>query len=300
MSSTVISHSEVDSFLQCEQRHYYAFGLPVGNGTQAGLEPTSFSDGLYRGIAGHSGQEYFWKAIQEGSSISDAAQVGINAVYEYATKPDARHAILGDLTERILPRYFLEVAPKWINGGWRVKAVEHTYRLEIEDMVYPFTPDLILSSPTNDNYVIDHKFLYNFYTQKQIGLLPQIPKYVGALRALNFPIAGGYYNILRWRPIKDLSEEANFKQIPVTVSNARVEHTFTQQLKQMYKIKNYKTLPNEEWRAEVHTQRVLTTMICDKCPFHELCAQEIEGLDTRMLVKANFQTNTYGYSEVED
>jgi hypothetical protein len=265
-----------------------------------GLEPKQYSDGLYRGIAGHSGQEFFWKAIQEGSTIEDAATVGLRAVSEYALKPNPKYDILEDLTTRILPRYFFEVASELINSGWRVKAVEKTYRLEIEDLVYPFKPDLILSSPTNENFVWDHKFLYNFYTARQVDLMPQIPKYVGALRSLGFPVAGGKYNILRWRPVRDLSINANFRTLDGNTSDAKIAHTFMQQVKHMRKIQHYKTIPNEEWRAEVHLNRVLTTMICDKCPFHELCAQEIEGQNTRVLVAANFSPNTYGYSEVED
>jgi len=51
----VISHSEVDQFLSCERKHWYAFGHPIeaSESISFGLEPKTLANGLFKGITGH-------------------------------------------------------------------------------------------------------------------------------------------------------------------------------------------------------------------------------------------------------
>jgi hypothetical protein len=43
----IISHSEVDQFLSCERKHFYAFGKQHPEGENPGLESKHISDGLF-------------------------------------------------------------------------------------------------------------------------------------------------------------------------------------------------------------------------------------------------------------
>lgn len=302
MSSTVISHSEVDSFLACKQRHYYAFGM-LTNVDQKGLQPKVYSDSLYRGIIGHLGLETFFAGIFNDMTIKEASTAALDAIRDCASSPDANYEILTDLSTRLLPRYFDEKATELLNSGWKVKAVEKVFKLEVStefgNMVYPFKPDLIMASPYNEYFVIDHKFLYNFYTQNDVSLLPQIPKYVGSLRSLGFPIKGGFYNIIRWRTVKDTSADSMFKFMPMNPSDERVSHAFKSQLDTMLRIKKYKEGDLEEWRKSVDKQRVLNSMVCKNCPFKKLCDAEINGSNIDLLVKIDYEPNDYGYDKNE-
>lgn len=303
MSDVVISHSEVDSFLLCPQRHFYAFGDSVSEDSPQGLEPKVFSDPLYRGIIGHKGLEMFYKGIQQGGSISDSLDAGITAVQAYAMQPNPKYDILTDLSTRIIPRFVEEVGGPEIEKGWRVKAVEVTYRLEIPTsmgrMVYPFTPDLIMRSPRHENVLKDHKFLYNFYNQSEINLLPQIPKYIGALRALSLPIHYGQYNMLRWRKVKDTSTIANFRQHDFTPTPQRLRHAFLLQVKGMERIAKLKRGTLDAWAKEVDLERVQNGLICKSCSFKELCAIDMSGGDSKLYKRVNYQPNTYGYADSE-
>lgn len=294
METVVISHSEVDSFLLCKQRHFYAFA-------DGGLEPTKFGHSLYRGQVGHKSLETYYKALQSGSLLEDAKAEAIKAIQQYAIEPDAQFDILADLSTRILPNYYDQVA-KDMDRGWRIKAVEKTFRLSIEynnmQLVYPFTPDLIIEEPSGRNHVVDHKFIYNFYSGDEIQLLPQIPKYIGALRALDKPVRGGIYNMLRWRPVKSLATEDNFRREPFKPSNSRIRQAFTQQVNVMVEIAKLKQKSLEDWQASI--TRVQNSMVCKSCSFKSLCITEINGEDSTLMKKVNFVPNSYGYKSEEE
>ena len=302
MSDVVISHSEVESFLSCRQKHFYAFGELIEGAESPGMEPLVLSDALYRGIVGHKGLEFFFKTIESGGMIAEAKNACIRAVQNYAMEPNPKFDILTDLCTKILPRYIEEVASVQLNAGWRVKAVEVTYRLEIQTdqgrMVYPFTPDLIMRSPAHENILLDHKFVYNFYSQNESDLLPQIPKYVGALRALGLPIHGGQLNQLRYRPVKDQSTEANFRVRNLELTPKRLEHAFMQQVRNMERISKLKRGSLDNWRKTVDLERVQNNMICRMCGFKLLCSMDMIGTDTVLFKKTNFQSNTYGYKDI--
>jgi hypothetical protein len=294
-SNIVISHSEVETFLLCSQRHFYAFGDNT-HGDLAGLEPQSHSDALYRGIVGHSALEAFYKAIKDGKSFDTAKKESANDCMIHATKPNPKYDILADLNGRILPRFFGYAKIK-LDEGWKPEYVEHEFRLEfkIDDrtLIYPFKPDVVMADPVGNLWVWDHKFVYNFYNSEQINLLPQIPKYIGALRALGYPIKGGYYNQLRHREVKDLS---NHNRLDKFVPNdARVQEAFRQQIKMMEKIALLKEGTLEAWQDSL--TRVLNGMVCNSCSFKYLCAADLTGQDTTLMRKIEFSKNSYGYSE---
>lgn len=297
-SSKVISHSEVETYLLCPQRHFYAFGDSTF-GPLAGLEPNNKSDALYRGIVGHEALEAFYKAFLEGKSYEEAKQASMLACQMWGTKPNAKFNILTDLSVRILPRYFEFARPKF-DEGWRPEYVEHEFRLEfmVDDvvMVYPFKPDVIMLDPAGNRWVWDHKFVYNFYSQEEINLLPQIPKYVGALRALGFYVKGGYYNQLRHREVKDLDKHNRLD--PFIPTDDRVVNAFKQQIRVMEHIGKLKNGTLENWEESL--TRTLNGMVCKTCSFKYLCAAQLNGQDAKLMRQVEFVSNSYGYQEATE
>lgn len=299
----VISHSEVESFLTCQQRHYYAFGDDTFP-EKRGLEPTSFSNSLFRGIQGHDALEQYYKHRKDGQSIESAGQIAIKHLQmkaitstEIMTNPEHLN-IVTDLAGRILPRYF-ENELRGELSQFTPAYVEEVFYLKVEadefTLVYPFKPDVIMRDAAGNLWVWDHKFIYNFFTSDQINLLPQIPKYIGALRALGYSIKGGYYNQLRWREVKDYDKHISRDRfIP---SDARVVNAFRQQYNVMLQIAGLKSSP-EEWQEQL--TRVLSTMVCKSCSFKYLCAADLNGLDTKLMRRVEFRPNTYGYTVTED
>ena len=60
----------------------------------------------------------------------------------------------------------------------------------------------------------------------------------------------------------------------------------------MKAIQTFETTPIERRPIAI---RVANKMNCDHCGFAELCAMELEGRDTTLMRKNDFEDNTYGY-----
>jgi hypothetical protein len=281
-------------------KHYYAFGDSTF-GEHEGLEPKSFSDSLFRGITGHEALQEFYLALANGKSYEAACQTVTDTLNMIAFRPQVmsnpNHLnIVTDLKTRILPRYLNGAGKQKYDEGWRPAHVEEIFRLEMDfgngRYVYPFRPDVIMRDPAGNLWVWDHKFVYNFYTPDQINLLPQIPKYVGALRATGLYVKGGFYNQLRWREVKDFDKHV--LQTPFTPTDARVKNAFRQQIRVMEQIAERKRMASTEWQAD--STRVLSTMVCKSCSFKYLCTTELNGESSELMRKVEFQSNSYGYS----
>jgi hypothetical protein len=294
-SSKVISHSEVETYLLCEQRHFYAFGDNTF-GPLVGLEPNKVSDALYRGIVGHDALGAFYQYIKDGCDYEDAKKMSAQALMIWSTKPNPHYDILADLNSRLLPRYF-EYARRKFDEGWRPEYVEHEFQLKFKvddvEYIYPFKPDVIMRDPAGNLWVWDHKFVYNFYTQDEINLLPQIPKYIGALRALGLHIKGGYYNQIRHREVKDLDKHNRLD--PFVPTDARVVNAFKQQIRVMERIAGLKSGLISDW--EDSNNRTLNGMVCKTCSFKYLCATQLNGSDGKLMRQVEFSPNSYGYKE---
>lgn len=293
---STISHSEVQTYQTCKQEHFYAFGFLREKNT--GLEPKLPPVPLYRGIIGHRALESSFQAIKDGGSIEDAASIGISTANAYGLEPNANFEVLLPLVNRILPEFYEVQFPKIINEN-RVVAVEQTYIMQIGDMTYPFKPDAILLNKAKQDLVVwDHKFLYNFYSQAEIDLASQLPKYIAALRATNKPVQYAMYNMIRHREVSDWNKK--FKLAPVDPTNARVQLSFATQIESMMEIRELKEGSHEEWRKKAHVSRVLNPLICNFCPFKKLCAFEVNGTDIEYTVKLEYQENSYGYEDFLD
>lgn len=299
--AVVISHSEVESYLSCQQKHYYAF-MDSTFGPFAGLEPVTFSDSLFRGIQGHEALAVFFTNIKDGKSIAEAAEQSYIYLRTVGVRPEiltnpSHLKIVMDLANRILPRFYANEVVTLLAQGWKPVYVEHTFRLRMEfvngTFVYPFKPDVVMSDSAGNLWIWDHKFVYNFYGDAEIKLLPQLPKYIGALRANDIYIKGGYYNQLRWREVKDLDNHVRHDKVVPT--DKRVENAFRQQYKVTTEIANKKLRVSKG--EPVETTRVLSTMVCKSCSFKHLCAADLNGENTNLMKRVEFRANTYGYTE---
>src|SRR3546814_19769576 len=62
----IISYSEIKTFQTCERRHYYSYGLDIGQKQE--------SDDITRGKTGHKFMENFFNGLKEGKSIEEARE----------------------------------------------------------------------------------------------------------------------------------------------------------------------------------------------------------------------------------
>lgn len=327
MTST--SHSEVESFLLCRRKHYYGYARR--------LQRVSESASLAMGTAVHAVLEAFYGRILEAGNdlklqqdaFDDAFEVAeaeylaiINEGYE---DKDLKRTTLYDL----LFNWYFPNEPL-VKKGWRIYAVEAEFNLmydEENDLSYPFKIDLIARDPEGKTVVIDHKCVWDFYSYEASELQPQIPKYIGALRALNYKVDYGMYNQLRSRRIlgdkmlkadlvaaleakkidtkgtvADLQERAEkagisvysgpeltdmLYQLPLKPNSTRVQTTFLEQIEAARQLSVVKALPLEE--QSVMAVRVANKMVCQSCSFRDLCISELNGENTKLLLKTEFR-----------
>lgn len=269
-----LSHSQAESLNQCEFKFKYAH---LDN-----LEPKSRSVALMRGTNGHMFFETFFKAIKEGLPTENAMQLG-----QVAMMNESDVALIN-----------LPIVTRWVNEHWKdnlervweIVLVEETHRIELGDLgQFPYTMDLIIRKKhTGELFMVDHKFLGQFYSQEVMDLMPQMPKYIAAYERQNgVKIAGAIYNMITTRTnAKDLFQMYEFK-----VSEARKVNAMREQIetfKAADDISTGKRLP----------VRTINKMNCGHCSFRVLCVEEING-DTataEFVKEMMFQPNTYGYA----
>lgn len=289
----IVSHSEIDTFLLCERRHYYAFGEQI--------QKIHLSESLQRGIAGHSMQEAFFTWFKQTNSFNYAMEK-VDERFSTLIGPVMDPKQLKMLTElQVRVIGYLQHYENTIRQ-WDIRHVEQTFRVPltgsiIPGLVFAFTPDLIFFH-NGRHHVVDWKFPYNFYGPVEISLLPQIPKYISALRMLDMIVGKGYYGMIRYRSLKEPNAPQMFKLQEHTPNRANLERTWKEYHSTVEQIAHFKTVGLVEWEKKV--KRVGNQLVCRSCAFKELCAAEKDGSDGKRIRQEMYTKSTYGYVESEE
>ena len=135
--------------------------------------------------------------------------------------------------------------------------------------------------------VIDHKFVYDFYTPEQTDLQPQIPKYIGALRALEYDVAYGAYNMLRTRKVKTPTADGNNYFMILKPNAERVLNTFMEQLGVAAEIQALKELSLDDQNKRAY--RTANKMVCQSCSFRDICSTELVGGNVELMKKTEYK-----------
>lgn len=278
MKKIALSHSQAESLNQCEYKFKYAH---LDN-----LEPKSRSIALMRGTNGHAFFEYFFKAIKNNLPTGQAMQLGQIEMMEESD--------VALMNLPLVTRWVKEVWEDKLEHEWEIVLVEETHRIELGDLgQFPYTMDLIIRHKlTGELWMVDHKFLGQFYSEEVMDLMPQMPKYIAAYeKQNNVKIAGAIYNMITTRAnAKELFQMYEFKVSDARKNNAMREQVET--FKAVEEIATGKRLP----------VRTINKMNCGHCSFRVLCVEEING-DTAMAEAVKdlmFQPNTYGYDYLEN
>lgn len=286
-----VSHSEVDSYLLCRRKHYYGYGLS--------LERISQSNSLATGTAGHKILEVFYSTVASyGDTASEqkenfeagllAARDAYAEIVREGYEDASNRARLEDILFDEEYGYF---ANEYIlNSGARILAVEKEFSLVYDtdnQSNYPFVVDLVIQDKDGKYAVIDHKFVYDFYTPEATDLQPQIPKYIGALRALGYEIEYGAYNMLRTRKMKTPTAESTQYYMILKPNAQRVVNTFMEQMGVAAEIQALKELSIED--QEKRAYRTANKMVCQSCSFRDICSTELVGGNVELMKKTEYK-----------
>lgn len=292
-----ISHSRVDAYLSCRRKEYYGYHRK--------LQRVETSTGLALGSAGHEALSVLYRfVLAAGTSLKAqrsaySAAVAemwkfVNQLYKDGFEDSDRRAPLRLILEKYLQREpFIDRSWSDDKRQYLIMAVEKEFNLEYDPEnggQYPFIIDLIVRDPEKRFVVVDHKFVYDFYKYEATELMPQIPKYIGALRALGYKVAAyGFYNMIRTRPDTKAGrpvDEWTFN-MDIPVSGQRVQRSFQEQVDAALELEELETL-DEETRDR-KAWRVGNSMICNGCPFKELCSTELRGGNVEVLLRSEYK-----------
>lgn len=291
----IISNSEVDAQLTCERKHLFGF---IFN-----KEPVKFGKSLSLGICGHEVLAVFYKAIKNGHSkekATHAAMVHLSSLF-VSGKWDVE--ILAQV-HALVSRYIVQ---ETISRTCDILAVEEDFYIPIdENFWYGMRLDLLVRVRTGQQkgniMLVDHKFTYDFYSEDDLKLNPQMPKYVPAVRLAGIPVHEAYLNQIRWRfatsKLGEKSDEDLFRLSPVQITQARIRSAIRQQIIMSERIIEKRRKPLE--LQIIESQPVQNKMVCRSCPFKDPCIMMNEERDISGVLRTNYQDRTYGYSRINE
>lgn len=285
-----VSHSEVDSYLLCRRKHYYGY--------TKSLQRVRESSSLAMGSAGHKVLEVFYAEILEGKKFEAAvkrARQEADALQSEVEIPSNRASIFDTLFDFYFPN------EPMVREGWEILAVEKQFNLEYDPenkLQYPFVVDIIAKSPEGKVVVVDHKFVYDFYNYEASIMQPQIPKYIGALRALNYKVDHGAYNMIRTRKLKEPDFASMVQWLDVKPEPVRVQQVFKEQIAVASEIQKIKLLDEAEQDAQAY--RVANKMVCQSCSFLDICRTELSGGNSKLMIQTEYKIRERKEIEVSE
>lgn len=273
---TTISDSEANTFNVCTKAHDYAYNQEI--------EPINKPDYIYRGEIGHLALEAYYFEMKEGGSLSTCKKAADSVITAelmriFSEQPDDA------LTQKLLTELQLlikDYCEFYGDEDFRVIDVEQDFSAELYsgtnfkmrlDMVVEFTRGKF----RGDVAVIDHKFPYNFKTERELTLNGQLPKYIKTLKANGYTISKAYFNQIRYR--KDAVER--FKRSPVRTNSVAIDTVWEEQKKTALAI--------AELKESGVVRRALTHVACNRCWYADLCTAELNGDDTTQMKRANYK-----------
>jgi hypothetical protein len=250
------------------------------------------------GSAGHKVLEVFYAEILEGKKFEAAvkrARQEADALQSEVEIPSNRASIFDTLFDFYFPN------EPMVREGWEILAVEKQFNLEYDPenkLQYPFVVDIIAKSPEGKVVVVDHKFVYDFYNYEASIMQPQIPKYIGALRALNYKVDHGAYNMIRTRKLKEPDFASMVQWLDVKPEPVRVQQVFKEQIAVASEIQKIKLLDEAEQDAQAY--RVANKMVCQSCSFLDICRTELSGGNSKLMIQTEYKIRERKEIEVSE
>lgn len=271
------SHSEVESFLACERRHYYSYGLK--------LQGKFTSEALERGILIHHALREYYNSLKDGIPHSEATTLAFQALAGLTMSSSAFDPVK------------LQMQCVWLLGLYfdhykhdvehiEVLEVETDYSIRITDDYYlPVKIDLIYRDlRTNEIVITDHKVVDRFYSDDESAIKPQLPKYMAGLLSEKIKVDRCEYNFIR-HP-KNAIER--FLRQNLEINTARIRRTAEEQIRAANRIRSLREAGLAEW-----SRRALrNTGACGNCPFKLLCGTELAGKPTADIIEFEYRPKT--------
>lgn len=296
-NTRLISGSEVKSFQTCEMQWWYNYRL--------GVTPKKLSDGLFRGIMGHEALSDFYGALKNGATVEQAHETMRNWMARESAKNNqlAKEGFitLTMMSERmsLITELAMLLDAYVANYGqadfdmYEVVEVEH---MHVSDDFFAMRLDVLFRERLSGQLVLaDHKFVANFYGDKQIKANSQLPLYMRVVVGDRLEIVShGFLNEIRTRVTKEGPE---FERVEIPYIEAVAKRRALEQGRVAARIR-------EKWRMGLDESREscdrnLSDYSCKFCLVAKPCFLDLEGKVSEMkaVVNAEYERSTYGYNK---
>lgn len=281
----LISNSRVNTFLTCQRKEYYSF--------RERLQPRqrNYGKGLTRGIVGHQALESYYLGKQSGYSKEQCLALALEQVdIEIENIPEFTKEFLQlqDVLKSYVDLYWDE--------KWEVLEVEKQYDTILEnstvDVKYGMRLDLLVKDEWGNIILVDHKFVYNFFTEKELKMNGQTRKYIRCLRDNGIPVKKAILNQIRYRELKNPKPEMCFRRTPVISSPKEIENTIREHNKianKLYQLHTFAPIDKHFEQSTMHIDKGT----CTFCSFQPLCADYLAGRDSARTKDALYENNEY-------
>lgn len=292
-----ISYSKAQAFKACEYKFWLAHVRKYADDSvKPGLMPNVKSEALRRGTHGHLLMEWFHNEVKETLEFPyNAAECSTIMAGVIARGMMENSEDTGTIMKQLM-YYAASVFPY---KNWRILEVEKEYRIEVGIdphsklmKVVPITVDLVVDI-AGTIVIIDHKFSADAYKEDRREVEPQLPVYIGVMRALGIPVRYGIYNFMRTRKMNNVEEQV--VQEPVKPNDIRIRQSFKDHLTTVQKIITFQADMNSGV-IDIPTRSVSNN--CDYCDFKRVCKTALKGEDTDAMIQHGFTANDYGYEDL--
>lgn len=280
----LISNSEAKSFLDCERKHYYSF--------REALKPGRHGKALTRGIVGHEALEAYYAAKRDGQPKRDclgfAQEILDNNIDTY---PEFSKELIQ--LKSILEKY---VEYYW-DEPWKILEVESSYSMLLDNSTveYGMRLDLLVEVTAGREkgqiQIVDHKYVYDFFTDREKQMNSQLLKYILTLRDNGIDVRKAVLNQIRYRQFKSPNPEMMFRRDPIVATTTEMQNFFAQygqvanRIERLYRL----DMPEHKRQTTMHIDK--TT--CGSCAFQPLCKLYLEGQDEERTKRVLYNHNEY-------
>lgn len=266
---TVVSYSELFTYMTCPRQHYYRYIL--------GRAPLQVSHTVDRGIEGHDLLKEFYTGIQNGLSFDEAKE----RMDQYLLSKGERSVALYEAW-LLICEYL-----KTLDLHGTVVKVEQRFVTPINHgLSLGFTPDLVFHHKDKRLDLEDYKFIAQQWPHNKLARFTQLHVYRGLLRRLGYDVRRARLRFFNWTTAK------------VTYRDYPLNEAQTQRiLDELFRVAEH-VRQMKEARYEALAIRTLNYNTCRWCVYVEPCTGELEGRDMSRTLENAFKTDPhYGYTE---
>lgn len=280
----LLSNSEVNTFQTCERQHYYAF--------REALKPKQgHSKSLTRGIVGHEALEFYYKAKQQGYS-RDVCREQIRRILANSEVDYPAYAKEIEQLYTVLSRY---VDFYW-DEPWKILEVESLHSTPLDNSTeYGLRLDLLVEVTAGRDkgqiIIVDHKFVYDFFSDREKQMNTQLVKYIRTLRNNGIPARKGILNQIRYRQMKSTDPNMMFRRDTIVTTDKESER-FMEEFKKVATDIGWLTGMDKTMHKELSRMHI-DKQTCGSCAFQPLCKLYLQGLEEQPTKDMLYTHNDY-------